>query len=288
MAARRKHRSAEDRLAALFPEMLAPAVSDREAAEEADSGMRAAADDAQSAPPAPSTGRTRWRLGRWTVMALVLALLLGVGVIWWMRVAGSSAATPGGPRDVAVGVPAPGSSGASTPGPGDTSPGATEGQATVVVHVAGAVTNPGVVTLPEHSRVYQAIAAAGGATPEAAPGTLNLAAVLTDGEQILVPTQDQVARGEVPSTMSPGGTGGTPGAGGSGNSGSSGNSGKKVNLNTAAVEELATLPRVGPVLAQRIVDWRQQHGKFRSVQDLDAVPGIGPKLLESLTPLVTV
>ena len=64
--------------------------------------------------------------------------------------------------------------------------------------------------------------------------------------------------------------------------------GGKINLNTAGVEELGTLPRVGPVLAQRIVDWRRQHGRFKTVQELDAVDGIGPKLLEALLPLVEV
>ena len=69
---------------------------------------------------------------------------------------------------------------------------------------------------------------------------------------------------------------------------SPGSGGGKINLNTAGVEELGTLPRVGPVLAQRIVDWRQQHGRFKTVQELDAVDGIGPKLLEALLPLVGV
>ena len=73
-----------------------------------------------------------------------------------------------------------------------------------------------------------------------------------------------------------------PATGGTGPVGGGG----KVNLNTAGVEELGTLPRVGPVLAQRIVDWRQQHGRFKTVQELDAVDGIGPKLLEALLPLV--
>ncbi len=78
-------------------------------------------------------------------------------------------------------------------------------------------------------------------------------------------------------TGGPAGTSATPGSGGA-----------KVNINTATVEELGTLPRVGPVMAQRIVDWRKEHGAFASVDELDAIDGIGPKLMESLQDLVTV
>jgi competence protein ComEA len=148
----------------------------------------------------------------------------------------------------------------------------------VVVHVAGAVASPGVVQLAAGSRVHQAIAAAGGATPAADLNRLNLAAVLADGGKLYVPQAgEQIPSGESgsggqPSDGGPGG--GVPGAGG------------KVNLNTAGVEELDTLPKVGPVLAQRIVDWRKEHGPFKSVEELDAVDGVGPKMLESLLPLV--
>jgi len=103
--------------------------------------------------------------------------------------------------------------------------------------------------------------------------------VLEDGQKVLVPIRGEPGQADAPMDGSPApgsGTGGTGPVGGGG----------KVNLNTAGLEELGTLPRVGPVLAQRIVDWRQQHGRFKTVQELDAVDGIGPKLLEALLPLV--
>ena len=76
------------------------------------------------------------------------------------------------------------------------------------------------------------------------------------------------------------------GDGGGGDGGGGAPAGGKINLNTAGVEELDALPKVGPVLAQRIVDWRKEHGRFKSVEELDAVDGVGPKMLETLLPLV--
>ena len=149
------------------------------------------------------------------------------------------------------------------------------------MHVAGAVVRAGIVELPRGSRLHEAIAAAGGSAPGADPDQLNLAAVLEDGQKVLVPRQGETA----PAAPAPAGgarrpgqpraDGSVPAAG-------------KINLNTAGAEELATLPRVGPVLAQRIVDWRKQHGHFQRVEELDAVDGLGPKLLEALLPLVRV
>ncbi|MDJ0320086.1 helix-hairpin-helix domain-containing protein [Pseudarthrobacter sp. PS3-L1] len=147
----------------------------------------------------------------------------------------------------------------------------------VVVHVAGAVLHPGIVVLPAGSRVHQALDAAGGAAPDGLPDELNLAEVLTDGQKIRVRVLGEdlpvEAVGQPPVTGSRAG----PTAGGI-----------LVNLNTATLEELGTLPRVGPVLAQRIIDWRTAHGVFGSVEELDAVEGVGPKMLESLLPLVRV
>ncbi|HEV7167454.1 MAG TPA: helix-hairpin-helix domain-containing protein, partial [Micrococcaceae bacterium] len=169
------------------------------------------------------------------------------------------------------------------------------GEATVLVHVAGAVVHPGIVELPANSRVYQAIQRAGGQAPDAALDAVNLAAPLQDGEQLLVPTRQQADNGYVAGLPAGTGEGTGVGTGLSGSStGTTGvqngtvKAGSRINLNTATEAALTTLPRVGPVLAQRIIAWRTGHGRFNSVQELDAVEGVGPKMLESLLPLVTV
>lgn len=170
----------------------------------------------------------------------------------------------------------------------------------LVVHIAGAVKKAGVVRLPRGSRVHEGIAAAGGASPDADLDRLNLASLLEDGQKIYVPRRGEAApadrsgrppaAGSAPADSS--GSGGTSGGGGpagGGSAGAAGNgAGAKVNLNTATAEQLAELPKVGPVLAQRIVDWRTQQGAFKSPEELDAVDGVGPKMLETLLPLVTV
>jgi competence protein ComEA len=137
--------------------------------------------------------------------------------------------------------------------------------AEVVVDVAGRVAHPGVVTLPLGSRVGDALRAAGGALPGVDLSSLNLARKLVDGEQVLV--------GVVPP---PGAVAGAPAGGG------------LVNLNSATAEQLESLPGVGPVLAQRIVDWRQTHGGFRSVEQLREVSGIGAAKYADLKSKVTV
>ena len=140
----------------------------------------------------------------------------------------------------------------------------------VIVHVAGAVLQPGLYRLPDGSRVDDAIAEAGGAKPKAALELVNLAAPLADGQQILVPLR---------------GSGGMPAAGGAEAAGGA-VPGGKVHLNSATLEQLDELPGVGPVTAQQILDYRSANGAFRSVDELDAVPGIGPATLEQLRPLV--
>jgi len=205
----------------------------------------------------------------------VLAAVLG-GCFWWQ-------AGTGGAQVVAFSESAPAVEEAHDPGAGETiaPPGedASAGPESIEVHVAGAVLRPGVVQLPSGSRLYEAILAAGGATDKADPDRLNLAAVVEDGQKVLVPIRGEPDQADAPEIGAPASGSGTGGTG-------HGSGGGKINLNTASLEELGTLPRVGPVLAQRIVDWRQQHGRFKTVQELDAIDGIGPKLLEALLPLV--
>lgn len=143
----------------------------------------------------------------------------------------------------------------------------------VVVHVVGQVGEPGVVHLDAGARVADAIEAAGGATAEADLPSLNLARVLTDGEQVLVPRPGEQATG--------------PAAGASGGTGVAA-AGGLLDLNAADVTALDGLPRIGPVLAQRIVDWRTEHGRFTAVDELAEVTGIGPSVLADLRDLVRV
>ncbi len=150
--------------------------------------------------------------------------------------------------------------------------------ATVVVHVAGAVLAPGVVTLPVGARVADAVTAAGGAGADAELSAVNLARLVVDGEQVYVP-----AVGETPAPppqAPPGGSAGPapPPAAGTPQAGA----GDVVDLNTADLAQLDTLPGVGPAIAQRILDWRAENGSFTSVEDLLEVSGIGPATFERL------
>lgn len=212
--------------------------------------------------------RLRWR-APWRVA--VLLAVVGAGLIAWHLWQSSLGQPTSEPLDssTSVGPVVPGSSESPQPV-------GSESQGRLIVHVAGAVQQPGVVTLPLGSRVFQAIDAAGGAAPNAELGGLNLAEVLSDGAKVAVPVAGEAPRG-APSAIA-----------GSTGTGSSSGGATKVNINTATLEELGTLPRVGPVTAQRILDWRKDHGPFASVDELDAIDGIGPKLMESLKDLVTV
>ncbi|MBL7623741.1 ComEA family DNA-binding protein [Frankia sp. AgB1.8] len=158
----------------------------------------------------------------------------------------------------------------SPPTPSSTPSAATE----VVVDVAGRVRQPGVVSLPAGSRVADAIDKAGGVLPGTDTTDLALARPLVDGEQILVDGKPGPA---------PPGPAGAAAAGGAGPSASAG----PVHLNSATVDQLDTLPGVGPVLAQRIVQWRDANGPFTSPNQLGEVPGVGDRRLTELLPLIT-
>jgi competence protein ComEA len=137
----------------------------------------------------------------------------------------------------------------------------------LVVHVVGAVRRPGLYRLRDGSRVADAVGRAGGAVRVADLSALNLAAPLADGAQVLVPRRQ------------PAGSTAAPAAGPG--------PGPPVSLATATVEQLDELPGVGPVTAQKIVDYRTANGPFGSVDELDEIPGIGPARIEQIRDLVT-
>lgn len=214
----------------------------------------------------PDQSAPTWRLSADAVRGLVslaLAALVGalvVVVVGWPRgEAAPSAAVPQG--EVGPGA----SSALEPPAPAPE---------VVVVDVDGAVGKPGVVELPAGSRVVDAIEAAGGVQRRADTGALNLAQVLLDGEQVVVPG---AGRG---GAADPAGVG--PPAPAPGSVAPSGS----VSINTATEVELETLPGIGPVLAAAIVEWRTQNGGFTSVEQLQDVSGIGPATFAELAPLV--
>ena len=145
----------------------------------------------------------------------------------------------------------------------------------VTVHVTGAVKRPGIVQLPGTARVVDAIAAAGGAEPDALEDRLNLAEPLVDGSRIHVPGPDD------PDTLPAGGVTLPAGSDGSATSG-------PVDINSATTEQLDALPGIGPATAAAIVSYREENGRFARAEDLLGVPGIGPAKLEALLPLVAV
>ncbi len=162
------------------------------------------------------------------------------------------------------------------------------------IHVAGKVKAPGVYELEPGSRIKDAVKAAGGSLPKADLESINLAEKLEDGQQIYVAAQGQIK----PPALSVvrGGESSKPKASAKGESGGKGKSGPQklstpgqgtVNINSAGLEELQRLPGIGPAYAQRIIDYRTQHGRFQSIDELDEVKGIGPKKLEKLRPYVT-
>jgi len=249
---------------------------------------------------------------------LVLLLLVGLAVaagalIWWQGQAASDLAWEGvrpggegggggGGGDLPAGGEAdsgapplgtgengedtPACSATSAAGAGDNAaPGSGAG---VVVHVAGAVVNPGVYSLPEGSRVVDAVEAGGGLSSDADPNFVNLARLLTDGEQVYIPSTSDTSGGGGGS-FSPGGTapGTAPGGGGAAGAAAAYPPPRKVNINTAGLAELESLPGIGPTIAQRIIAYRTLNGPFRSPEELMNVEGIGERRFGDLEGLIT-
>ncbi|WEF22427.1 ComEA family DNA-binding protein [Microbacterium maritypicum] len=197
-----------------------------------------------ASPQAPPSPRHRLRLsiGAAVVLALVvLSAAVGLGIM----------------RGQAAPV---GSVPLTDAGSGNGS--GAEPSGDLYVHVLGAVEEPGLYVLDLDARLVDALAAAGGTTPDADLTAVNLARVLEDGEQVVVPAAG--AAGGAPGSAAP-----PPGD-------------DRIDLNAADQAALETLPRIGPALAERIIAWREENGRFTSVDDLLAVPGIGEKLLAGL------
>lgn len=226
----------------------------------------------------------RLRGPRWIVsiraLVVVLAMLAAaLGVLWLeaASVQGVSADLPDRPG-VHITVPPLASQAAATSAHTDGTDAGKSATGGILVHVVGAVNNPGVFALPQGSRVYQAVESAGGALATAQLAALNMAAPASDGMQIVVLTRDEAAQLQrVPGP-------GTPGTGPAARNAAPG----PVNINAATAADLDALPGIGPVLAERIVAWRADHGPYPSVDALDAVSGIGAKLLENIRGLVSV
>ncbi|MFL6154625.1 MAG: helix-hairpin-helix domain-containing protein [Marmoricola sp.] len=201
-------------------------------------------------------------LGPTHLGVLAVVVSAGLAVTAWvaLRSAPHEVAAPVAHTSPAAHAVVPGAPGVVTPAA------SADPSAGVVVDVAGKVRHPGVATLPAGSRVIDAIRHAGGTRRGVDLTGLNLARVLTDGEQVLV---------------------GEQAAGGAAASSGPVADGALVNLNTAGLEQLDGLPGVGPVTAQKILDWRTGHGSFTSVDDLLEVPGIGDKTLADIAPHVT-
>ncbi len=183
---------------------------------------------------------------------LLLVVVLLVGARFLLR-AGAPA-----------GAAAPPIVGSAASGPDVSGPHSTR----LVVYVVGAVRRPGLYKLPAGSRIADAVSRAGGTTRKADPAALNLAAPVADGEQVLVPARLPPAVAVAQGAPAPGAPAGP------------------IQLSTATAEQLDALPGIGPVTAQKILDYRSSHGAFRSVDQLDDVPGIGPSRVDQLRGLV--
>lgn len=225
----------------------------------------AASFDAELPPPEVEPARpmrARVEVPHLRALAAV-AVAASVLLVWWLLSGRPESSGPVAPLAFS-----------SSQSPGSPAPGAATAEAAeLVVDVVGKVRRPGIVTVPRGSRVYEAIEAAGGLRGRVDTTSVNLAREVADGEQILVGLDPVDASGAPAAPPTPGG----PAA-----------AGAKVNLNTATAEQLDTLPGVGPVTAQAILSWREENGRFSSVDDLLDVNGIGEATLAELRDLVVV
>ncbi len=273
----------------------------------------------RTSPPGAEAVPVRQRWSGWVrptppeVVGLALMVLGSIvaSVLWWgqsvtgpdglegVRAVGAAVTSDGHAHGPAPGV-APGPGGPSTPAPGGPSTPAPGGPSTpepggplprdpgpveVTVHVSGAVTRPGLVTLPSGGRVGDAVVAAGGLARDADPDRINLARALVDGEHVHLPRvgEDVVTLGGPPAPA------GTPDGAGNGGAGTAGATHDGLlDLNRASATELEQLPGIGPARAAAIVEYRELHGPFAVPGDLRGVSGIGEATFQRLAPLVVV
>jgi len=230
----------------------------------------------------------RPRLALYVALALVVCLLGARYIVAQASSPGTPPTSAGaGPGTGATAPPGDGSTGGASPSSVSVQ---RAGGGGVTVHVAGAVRRPGVYRLPADARVDEAVRRAGGPRGRADLTAVNLAAKLEDGRQVLVPQRAPAVAGGAAAGGSAAGAGAAGAGAGAGVGGVAAGAaaGAPINLNTATLEQLDTLDGVGPGIAQRILDYREQHGGFSRVEELGEVPGIGAKRLATLTPLVTV
>ncbi len=172
-----------------------------------------------------------------------------------------------------------------TPIQTETTKSAVEETVMIIVDVSGAVVNPCVAELPDGSRVYEAVEKAGGFTPEAETNVINQAEILTDGQKVYIPTKKEVAGETVnkntQTTQNSTSSYAPVYSTGSGQSG-------KININTADSTGLQELTGVGPSTAEKIINYRNENGKFKTIEDLKNVSGIGDKTFEKLKDKITV
>jgi competence protein ComEA len=206
------------------------------------------------------------RFSRTHVGVIGVLLVLGLLTAGWLLLRARPVAVASPSEIVTVSTP--------TPTERSATPTASKPVSKIVVHVLGAVRYPGLVRLPDNSRVQDAIDAAGGLTNRADPSELNLAQLLGDGQQVVIGTRTDPT-GEVRDQ---------PGSGRGSGAGTTG----ALDLNHANQPQLEELPGVGPVTAQAILTWRQQHGRFSRIEELQEVDGIGPKTYAEITPHVRV
>lgn len=232
-------------------------------------------------PPAV-VARSRWQVSHRAALGAGAVLLLAVMVLVGRTVLADRAAAPVPVAASPTGVTTGGDRSSFAPASSTPSGGSASARSSgeVYVHVVGRVRSPGVVRIPAGSRVADAVERAGGASGGADLTQVNLARVAVDGEQVVVPRQgEQVA-------PTPGAAGPGPAAAGGAPAGETGAA--LVPLNTADQAALEALPGVGPVLAERIIEWRTTNGGFTTVEELNEVSGIGEKLFAQISPKVSV